>query len=111
MARGSFTLLLLANTIFYVAVTLTFNILAGLGVALLRTLVAPRLAGVFPPIWLLPRTSPSVVYRLMWTGSAAAPPYRAIKPFFEPYGGEGPYWTITPPLLIMMPKIGCLGST
>src|SRR5689334_17159925 len=61
MVRGSFTLLILRNTIFYVVVTLAFNVLAGLGIALLSVHVEPHVGGVFRAIWLLPRISPSVV--------------------------------------------------
>src|SRR5689334_17861042 len=54
MVRGSFTLLILGNTLFYVVVTLIFNILMGLGVALLSVHVEPRTGSFFRAIWLLP---------------------------------------------------------
>src|SRR3954454_22351380 len=66
MVRGSFTLLILGNTLFYVVITLAFNVLTGLGIALLSVHVDRRVGGVFRVIWLLPRISPSVVYALMW---------------------------------------------
>ena len=111
MARGSFTLLILGNTIFYVAVTLAFNILAGLGIALLSTHVEPRTGGLFRAIWLLPRISPSVVYALMWTWAAAAPPYGVINQLVEPFGVEGRYWINTDPWLMVLLVNGFVGAS
>jgi inositol-phosphate transport system permease protein len=111
MARGSFTLLILANTIFYVVVTLTFNVLAGLGVALLSTNVDQRAGGVFRAIWLLPRISPSVVYALMWTWAAASPPYGVINQLVEPFGVEGRYWINSDPWLIVFLINGFVGAS
>src|SRR3954447_4280311 len=74
MARSRFTLLILGNTIFYVVVTLAFNVVVGLGVALLSTHVEQRTGNFFRAVWLLPRISPSVVYALMWTWAAADRP-------------------------------------
>jgi inositol-phosphate transport system permease protein len=111
MARGSFTLLILGNTIFYVAVTLAFNILAGLGIALLSTHVEPRTGGLFRAIWLLPRISPSVVYALMWTWAAAAPPYGVINQLVEPFGVEGRYWINTNPWLMVLLVNGFVGAS
>lgn len=111
MARGSFTLLILGNTIFYVAVTLAFNILAGLGIALLGTHVEPRTGGLFRAIWLLPRISPSVVYALMWTWAAAAPPYGVINQLVEPFGVEGRYWINTDPWLMVLLVNGFVGAS
>ena len=111
MARGSFTLLILGNTIFYVAVTLAFNILAGLGIALLSTHVEPRTGGLFRAIWLLPRISPSVVYALMWTWAAAAPPYGVINQLVEPFGVAGRYWINTDPWLMVLLVNGFVGAS
>src|SRR4051812_2829882 len=99
MLRGSFTPLILGNTIFYVVTTLAFNILVGLGVALLSVHVDSRTGGVLRAIWLLPRISPSVVYALMWTWAAASPPYGVINQLVEPFGVEGRYWINSDPWL------------
>jgi inositol-phosphate transport system permease protein len=111
MARGSFTLLILGNTIFYVVVTLTINVLAGLGIALLSTNVEPHVGGVFRALWLLPRISPSVVYALMWTWAAAAPPYGVINQLVEPFGIEGRYWINSDPWLIVFLINGFVGAS
>ena len=111
MARGSFTLLILRNTIFYVVVTLAFNVLAGLGIALLSTNVDQRAGGVFRALWLLPRISPSVVYALMWTWAAAAPPYGVINQLVEPFGVEGRYWINSDPWLIVFLINGFVGAS
>src|SRR4029077_9558567 len=86
MIRGSFTLLILGNTLFYVVVTLAFNVLAGLGIALLSVPGEPRTGGFFRAVWLLPRISPSVVYALMWTWAAADAPFGIINNFVAPFG-------------------------
>ena len=111
MARGSFTLLILGNTIFYVVVTLAFNVLAGLGIALLSANVDQRVGGVFRALWLLPRISPSVVYALMWTWAAAAPPYGVINQLVEPFGVEGRYWINSDPWLIVFLINGFVGAS
>lgn len=111
MARGSFTLLILGNTIFYVVVTLTFNVLMGLGIALLSTHVDSRTGSLFRAIWLLPRISPSVVYVLMWTWAAAAPPYGVINQVVAPFGIEGRYWINTDPWLMVLLVNGFVGAS
>ena len=111
MTRGSFTLLILGNTIFYVVVTLAINVLAGLGIALLSTNVDQRVGGVFRALWLLPRISPSVVYALMWTWAAAAPPYGVINQLVEPFGVEGRYWINSDPWLIVFLINGFVGAS
>jgi inositol-phosphate transport system permease protein len=111
MVRGSFTLLILGNTIFYVVVTLAFNLLVGLGVALLSVHVDQRTGGVFRAVWLLPRISPSVVYALMWTWAAAAPPFGIINQLVEPFGVEGRYWINTNPWLMVFLVNGFVGAS
>jgi len=111
MARGSFTLLILGNTVFYVVVTLAFNVLTGLGIALLSANVDQRVGGVFRALWLLPRISPSVVYALMWTWAAAAPPYGVINQLVAPFGIEGRYWINSDPWLIVFLINGFVGAS
>jgi inositol-phosphate transport system permease protein len=111
MVRGSFTLLILGNTIFYVLVTLAINVLAGLGIALLSTNVDQHSGGVFRALWLLPRISPSVVYVLMWTWAAAAPPYGIINQLLEPFGVEGRFWINSDPWLMVFLINGFVGAS
>jgi len=111
LVRGRFTLLILGNTIFYVVVTLAFNVLVGLGVALLSTHVEPRVGGLVRALWLLPRISPSVVYALMWTWAAADRPYGVINQLVEPFGVEGRNWLATDPWLILLFVNGFVGAS
>jgi inositol-phosphate transport system permease protein len=111
LARSRFTLLILGNTIFYVTVTLALNVGAGLGIALLSTHVEPRTGGVFRSLWLLPRITPSVVYTLMWTWAAAAPPFGVINQGVEPFGVEGRYWINSDPWLIVLLVNGFVGAS
>lgn len=111
LVRSRFTLLILGNTLFYVVVTLTFNVLVGLGVALLSTHVEPRVGGMVRALWLLPRISPSVVYALMWTWAAAAPPFGVINQIVEPFGMEGRAWLATDPWLIVLLVNGFVGAS
>lgn len=54
------------NTVLYVGLTLSFNILFGLFLALSIFYLPPRTAAVFSVIWFLPRVLPPVLYVLMW---------------------------------------------
>jgi inositol-phosphate transport system permease protein len=111
LVRGRFTLLILGNTVFYVVTTLAFNVIVGLGVALMSTHVDQRVGGVFRAVWLLPRISPSVVYALMWTWAAADKPYGVINQVVEPFGVEGRYWLNTDPWLIVLLVNGFVGAS
>ncbi len=111
LLRSRFTLIILGNTLFYVVITLVFNVLCGLGVALLSTHVEPRTGGLVRALWLLPRISPSVVYTLMWTWAAADRPYGVINQLVEPFGVEGRYWLNTNPWLIVLLVNGFVGAS
>jgi inositol-phosphate transport system permease protein len=111
LMRGRFTWLILGNTVFYVVITLAFNVLVGLGVALLSTHVESHVGATFRAIWLLPRISPSVVYALMWTWAAAAPPFGVINQLLEPFGVEGRYWINSDPWLIVLLVNGFVGAS
>lgn len=55
-----------ANTIFYVACTLAFNVLVGLFLAITTFYMPPAGAGIFSVLWLMPRITPVVLYAVMW---------------------------------------------
>src|SRR5881296_3018594 len=109
--RGSFTGLIARNTILYVVITLSFNVLVGLAVALLSVHIADRAGGIFRALWLLPRISPSVVYALMWTWAAASPPFGMINYVVEPFGVEPRYWIQSDPWLIVILINGFVGAS
>jgi inositol-phosphate transport system permease protein len=109
--RGSFTGLIVRNTIFYVVLTLAFNVIVGLGVALLSVHMAPKVGGTFRALWLLPRITPSVVYALMWTWAAAPAPFGIINEVVAPFGAEPRYWVNSDPWLIVILINGFVGAS
>ncbi|HYU17479.1 MAG TPA: sugar ABC transporter permease [Chloroflexota bacterium] len=109
--RSRFSLTILGNTLLFVAATLAFNVLVGLGVALLTIHVDSKTGTVFRALWLLPRISPSVVYALMWSWAAAAPPFGIINQLGEPFGVEPRFWLATDPWLILILVNGFVGAS
>lgn len=109
--RSAFTGIIFRNTVFYVAATLTFNVLVGLGVALLTVHVRMGTGRFFRAVWLLPRITPSVVYSLMWIWAAAAPPFGIINQLAGPLGVEGRNWLATDPWLIVILINGFVGAS
>lgn len=106
-----FTSIIFLNTIFYVLVTLAVSLLIGLSVAILSTHMERTTGGVFRALWLLPRISPSVVYALMWTWAAAAPPFGIINEVVAPIGLEPRAWLTTDPWLIVFLINGFVGAS
>jgi inositol-phosphate transport system permease protein len=111
IARGTFTGLIVRNTFFYVAFTLAFNVLVGLGVALLSMHMEERIGGAFRALWLLPRITPSVVYALAWTWAAAPPPFGIINELAAPFGLEPRYWINSDPWLVVILINGFVGAS
>jgi inositol-phosphate transport system permease protein len=109
--RSQFWMIILGNTLIYVAVVLAFNVIVGLGVALLSVHMEPKAGGVFRALWLLPRISPSVVYALMWTWAAASPPFGMLNFVVEPFGLEPRYWIQSDPWLIVILINGFVGAS
>src|SRR5688572_21989860 len=109
--RGSFTGLIVRNTIFYVVLTLAFNVVVGLGVALLSVHMAPKVGGTFRALWLLPRITPSVVYALMWTWAAAPAPFGIMNQIVEPFGLAPRFWVNSDPWLIVILINGFVGAS
>jgi len=54
------------NTVFYVALTLAFNVLVGLFLAITTFYLPPMGASFFSVLWLLPRITPVVLYAVLW---------------------------------------------
>jgi inositol-phosphate transport system permease protein len=111
MLRSQFVFQILANTLVYVAVVLTFNVLVGLGVALLSVHMEPKAGGLFRALWLLPRITPSVVYALIWTWAAASPPFGILNYVVAPFGLEPRYWLQSDPWLIVILINGFVGAS
>lgn len=111
LMRSSFTPIIVRNTIFYVTTTLAFNVLVGLGLALLSVHVRQGAGRFFRALWLLPRITPSVVYALMWVWAAAAPPFGIINQLAAPFGLESRAWLATDPWLIVIAINGFVGAS
>jgi inositol-phosphate transport system permease protein len=109
--RGSFTPIIVRNTLFYVGITLAFNVLVGLGVALLSTHVDQKAGGFFRATWLLPRISPSVVYALMWVWAAAQAPFGILNDLVAPFGVESRSWLNSDPWVIVILINGFVGAS
>ncbi len=54
------------TTVVFVALTLTVNVLGGLGLAIATFFVNEKAAGASQLLWLLPRMTPIAVYSLIW---------------------------------------------
>ena len=54
------------NTVFYVAVTLSFTVFVGLFLAVTTFYLPAGAASAFSMLWLLPRITPIVLYAVMW---------------------------------------------
>jgi len=54
------------TTIVFTLVTLTINVLGGLGFALATYLMEERISTLYRTLWLLPRMTPIAVYSLLW---------------------------------------------
>lgn len=111
MFRSNFAWLILGNTFVYVGLTLAFNVLVGLGVALLSVHMDQRAGGIFRAFWLLPRLSPSVVYALMWTWAAASPPFGMLNYLVAPVGLAPRFWLQSDPWLMIIVINGFVGAS
>ncbi|MDQ3398638.1 MAG: sugar ABC transporter permease [Deinococcota bacterium] len=70
---------ILINTLRYVGLTLAFNILMGLTLAITTSLMPERFGDNFRSLWLLPRILPPVVYVFVWQGLMARAPYGLVS--------------------------------
>lgn len=57
---------IIGNTVFYVTATLTFNVFAGLFLAITTFYLPKKSASFFSALWLLPRITPVVLYAILW---------------------------------------------
>jgi inositol-phosphate transport system permease protein len=111
IGRSAFTPIIVRNTLIYLSFTLAFNVLVGLGIALLTVHVRLAAGRVFRALWLLPRITPSVVYALLWVWASAAPPFGIINQLTSPFGLEGRAWLATDPWLIIILINGFVGAS
>jgi inositol-phosphate transport system permease protein len=73
--QNRWTPLIFQNTLFYVAITLAFNVGMGLVIAITTSFLPDRAGDSFRALWLLPRITSPVVYIIIWQGLLAPGPY------------------------------------
>ena len=83
------------NTLFYVALTLSFNVLFGLFLAISTFYLPQGQAVFFRTIWFLPRILPPVLYVLMWKWFTWDTGF--ISGLLAPFGGEPKNWMLDSP--------------
>ena len=66
LMASDFTWKILANTAFYVVITLFFNVGLALLLALVTFYMPSGQSKFFRAVWLIPRVSPSVIYIMLW---------------------------------------------
>ncbi|MCH7485625.1 MAG: sugar ABC transporter permease, partial [Proteobacteria bacterium] len=66
LMASDFTVKILANTAFYVVLTLFFNVGLALLLALATFYMPSGQSKFFRAVWLIPRVSPSVIYIMLW---------------------------------------------
>ena len=66
LMASDFTWKILANTAFYVVLTLFFNVGLALLLALVTFYMPSGQSKFFRAVWLIPRVSPSVIYIMLW---------------------------------------------
>lgn len=70
---------IMGNTAKYVGITLAFNILMGLAIAITSSLLPERIGDNIRSLWLLPRILPPVVYVFVWHGLMSRAPYGLVS--------------------------------
>ncbi len=116
MIRDPLITKILFNTLFYVFTTLLcFNVGYGLLLAILTSLIPPRVGNVFRLLWLLPRLTPPVVYYLLWLGITSPYPYGLINFFLVDILGleqyKDVYWIYAAPWAVVILANGFVGAS
>lgn len=105
--QNRWTPTILQNTLFYVAVTLAFNVGMGLVIALTTNFLPDRLGDGFRSFWLLPRITSPVVYVLIWQGLLAPGPYG----FLSGLTGISQNWINNHPWVVLILANGIIGAS
>ncbi len=72
------TPIVVRNTVLYVGLTLAFNVLMGLGLAVAMALLPDRVGNGLRLLWLLPRITSPVIYVLIWQALLAPAPFGLV---------------------------------
>ncbi|HWM84269.1 MAG TPA: sugar ABC transporter permease [Kofleriaceae bacterium] len=103
---------ILRNTAVYVVATLTLmNVGFALLLALLTTEVPDRIGGAFRVLWLLPRSTPSVVYVLMWFFLLDPTDYGLVNRVVGAAGGSSYDMLTSHPWVVVVLLNGCVGAS
>jgi len=112
IAHSPWLVLVLRNTVLYVAATLVlFNVGFALVLAILTAHLSERAAGVFRVLWMLPRITPSVILALMWRWFAAEPPYGTVSQVLGLVGIPGHNWMNAHPWAFVVALNGFVGAS
>ena len=79
---------ILSNTFRYVTLTLAFNVIMGLVIAILTSFVRKSVGVAARALWLLPRITPPVVYIVIWTRIGAQAPYGILNQIAGAFGSS-----------------------
>ena len=79
---------ILGNTFRYVTLTLAFNVVMGLVIAILTSFVHKTAGVAVRALWLLPRITPPVVYIVIWTRIGAQAPYGIVNQLASVFGAS-----------------------
>jgi len=69
----------LRNAVFYVALTLLFNVGVGLALAITISFLPERIGNSFRLLWLLPRITSPVIYIVIWQALSARSPFGLLS--------------------------------
>jgi inositol-phosphate transport system permease protein len=72
------TPIVVRNTVLYVGVTLAFNVVMGLALAVSMSLLPDRIGNGLRLLWLLPRITSPVIYVLIWQALLAPAPFGLV---------------------------------
>jgi inositol-phosphate transport system permease protein len=77
------TPIIVRNTALYVSLTLAFNVVFGLGLAIVMSMLPDRVGNGFRLLWLLPRITSPVIYVLIWQALLAPAPYGLVSELLD----------------------------
>lgn len=105
--QNRWTVLVFQNTLFYVGVTLLFNVGLALVIAISTSFLPDRMGDGLRMLWLLPRITSPVVYVLIWQSLLAPGPYGALSTIT----GISQNWVNAHPWTIVILANGIIGAS
>ncbi len=113
IGKHPFTMKVVVNTAIYVSCTLLWNVFVGLLFALLTYYMDEKSALFYRALWLLPRSSPPVVYGLLWLWVLDPTEYGLLNQFVLALGlSDKPInWLMEYPMLFIILINGFVGCS